>query len=68
MQQTYVPLVFTYVSFLWNKSPLDTDLVLDLLHDGVRLLFDSKLQRLKVSNTQEKGQKSSLKVLCLNPR
>ena len=30
------------------QSPLDTDLIVDLVQDGVKLLFDPKLQRLKV--------------------
>ena len=30
------------------QSPLDADLVIDMVQDGVRLLFDPKQQRLKV--------------------
>ena len=37
------------VDVVYNESkPFESDLVLNLINDGIRLIFDSKNQRLKI--------------------
>ena len=41
------------VDVVYNEAkPFDSDLILNLINDGIRLLFDSKSQRLKVIEVQ----------------
>ena len=37
---------------MFYQQPLDVDLVADLVEDGIRLIFDPKYQRLRVSRIQ----------------
>ena len=48
---SFITSLVKYLCFCtYPKSPFEVDLVLDLVQDGIRLLFDPKLQRLKVQS------------------
>jgi len=55
------------VDVVYNENkPFESDLILNLINDGIKLLFDSKNQRLKVIEVQNSltlSLQAKLKVL-----